>query len=191
MHEVNSRIEQAKENAGTHGVGSRRHFVRGACAVIPVVLTVGSRSALANGGCLSPSASASINLLHSRPNRTDGSCALGRTPWYWQSAADTQNNLLARNTLFSTPFPGGFLGKTIEQVIIENGTQDPQQLGAHLGAAWCNLQMGWVDASVLSLEVLGKMWAGRISGYYPIDGALLPVWGPADIVTYLKTTMPL
>lgn len=190
MHEVNSRIEQAKENAGIHGVGSRRQFVRGACAVVPVVLTVGSRSALANGGCLSPSASASINLLHSRPDRTGGSCA-GRTPEYWQSAAVTQNNFLARNTLFSTPFSGGFPEKTIEQVIIGNGTQDPQQLGAYLGAAWCNLRMGWVDESVLSLEVLGKMWEGRSSGYHPIDGALLPVWGPEDIVTYLKTTMPL
>ncbi len=67
------------------------------------------------------------------------------------------------------------------------GNQDPYQLGAHLSAAWCNLQMKWVDSTVLSLDVLRAMWANQNS-YKPVAGA---DWGPSEIVTYLKSTMPL
>jgi len=75
----------------------------------------------------------------------------------------------------------------MEQVISENGSQDPQQLGAHLAAAWCNLQMGWV--SVLNVATLQAMWNGRTLGFYPVAGDTTPVWYAEEIVAYLKTTM--
>ena len=169
---------------------SRRSFVRGATLVAPLALTVGSRSAMATA-CLSPSATASINLGKSRPGRSDGSCALGRTPGYWQNADSTHKDEWAASgaggTLFSTCFVSGFSGSTLKQVMNMTGNQDPAQLGAHLSAAWCNLQMGWVDSTVLSLDVLRAMWAGQ-NNYQPVAGVY---WTREQTVTYLKTTMHL
>lgn len=190
MNELNSQSEPSKEGAGSACLLARRHFVRGAGVAIPTVLSVGSRSALANG-CLSPSASASINLTQSRPNRNDGSCALGRTPGYWQNASTTHPaewaQCGAEGKKFSVCFLSGFGQKTLEEVMNLNGGQDPEQLGAHLCAAWCNLQMKWVDESVISLEVLRAMWAGQNS-YHPLAGV---TWSRQDTVNYLKTTMHL
>ena len=202
MSDIQSESQHVRKGAEHGGIG-RRRLLRAGLAATPVVLTVGSRSALAQGGCLSPSATASINLFHSRPDRPGDPCTLGRTPGYWQNAAKTHSNTLAKDTQFSSPYSGGFPGNTIEQVIELNGTGhsiqrrgsdgtgDPQQLGAHQGAAWCNLHMGWVDASLLSLATLQAMWAGRTSGYYPVAGDTKTVWYAEEIVTYLKTTMTL
>ncbi len=192
MSDIQSESQHVRKGAEHGGIG-RRRLLRAGMAATPVVLTVGSRSALAQVGCLSPSATASINLFHSRPDRPGDPCPLGRTPGYWQNAAKTHHDTLARVTRFNTPypFPGAFPGLSIEQVMKLTGVKDPYQFGAHLGAAWCNLQRGWVDASLLSLLTLQAMWNGRSSGYYPVSGATTPVWHAEEIVTYLKTTMPL
>ncbi len=180
---------QPVRKAAEHSGNGRRRLLRARLAA-PVVLTVASRSALANGGCLSPSASASIDLFHSRPDRPGEPCPLGRSPGYWGNVADLpHNNALARDTLFSVPYSSGFPNQSIEAVIKLTGNQDPQQLGAHLGAAWCNLKMGWVPESRLNLETLQAMWDGRNHGYHPVAGATLPVWNRGQIVDYLKTTM--
>lgn len=201
MSDIQSESQPVRKTA-EHGGHGRRRLLRAGLAA-PVVLTVGSRSALADGGCLSTSASASINLYHSRPDRPGDQLCAGRTPGYWQNAARNHSNTWAKDTQFSSPYFGGFPGNTIEQVIELNGTGhstqrrgsdgngDPQQLGAHLGAAWCNLHRGWVDSSLLSLATLQAMWAGRTSGYCPVAGDTKTVWYAEEIVTYLKTTMTL
>lgn len=171
--------------------GARRRFIRGAGAVIPVVLTVNARSALA-ATCLSPSASASIDLLHSRPNRTQESCS-GRTPGYWKEAWKTHPTEWGlsggEGVLFSSVFGSGYDGKALKEVMDLKGYEDPYELGAHLCAAYLNYKMGWVPTSVLDLSDLIAMWNGRNTGYSPISGV---VWYGADIVTYLKAhTMPL
>lgn len=184
--------EQPEAVAGGNARSGRRRFVRGVAAAVPVVLTMGSRSALATSGCLSPSASASISLLHSRPDRPRDGVCLGRTPGYWGNASKTHPTewaqVGAEGMLFSSVYAGGFPGKTLKQVIQLNGSGDPYQLGAHLAAAWCNWKMGWVPASILDLADLQAMWAGRNTGYTPVSGV---TWYAEDIVTYLKTTMPL
>jgi hypothetical protein len=191
VYKTGRTVTQATDAVGGSGGFGRRRFVRGVGIVIPAVMTVGSRSALASvGGCLSPSASASINLTHSRPDRQPGNCALGRTPGFWQNAWYTHPADWAavggEGMLFSTVFLGGFAGLTLRQVMDLNGTGDPYQLGAHLCAAWCNWKMGWVPDTVLSLPVMQTMWA-QGNSYQPIPGV---TWSKADIVTYLKTTMP-
>ena len=167
---------------------SRRRFVHGVGVVVPTILTVGSRSSLA-GTCLSPSASASINLLHSRQDRPhDGLCG-GRTPGYWKNAASNHGNLLAKENKFSVAFsdPSGFPEKSLEEVMsLRSG--DQYNLGAHLAAAWCNWRMGWVSNSVVDLPDLEAMWRGRNGGYTPVTGV---TWYAEEIVSYLKTTMPL
>ncbi len=187
MSDIQSESQPVRKTI-EHGGNGRRRLLR-AGLVAPVVLTVASRSALAQVGCLSTSASASIDMFHSRPDRPGEPCPLGRSPGFWGNAAETHSNTLARTTQFSDPYSSGFSNQSIEAVIKLTGNEDPQQLGAHLGAAWCNLNMGWVPASRLNLETLQAMWDGRNHGYYPVAGATLPVWNRGQIVDYLKTTM--
>ncbi|MBA3058031.1 MAG: hypothetical protein KJ614_01115 [Gammaproteobacteria bacterium] len=187
MSDIQSELPPVRKAVEQSGHGRRRLLRAGLAG--PVVLTVGSRSALANGGCLSTSASASINLYQSRPDRELDPCPLGRSPGYWGNAAQTHSNTLARDTQFSDPYSLGFQGKSIEAVIKLDGNDDSQQLGAHLGAAWCNLRMGWVPESLLSLQTLQAMWDGRSQGFHPVAGADLPVWDRSQVVDYLKTTM--
>jgi hypothetical protein len=175
--------EQSKVATGVNGPTGRRRFVRGVAAIVPVVLTAGSRSALATT-CLSPSASASISLLNSRPNREGGQCS-GKSPGYWYNAADNHNDKLARLTQFDV-IGSGFSGKTIEYVIGLNGTGDVSQFGAHIGAAYCNLIRGWV--TVVSLQTLQEMWRSRDLGYYPVSGSTAVVWGKEQVKSYLVST---
>jgi hypothetical protein len=165
---------------------TRRRLMRAGFAATPVVLTLSGRSAMASVACLSPSASASINLTHSRPGRSGDVCA-GLTPGYWKNAADNHGNFTAQNNRFDSVYILGFTPETMEGVCkLGGGSVDPQELGSHLAAAWCNLAMGWVPLSVLSLLDLQIMWAQRDTGYHPVPGV---TWSRAQIVTYLKTTM--
>lgn len=193
--------EDSQQVAGSTGSESRRRFVRGVGLAAPVMLAISSRSALATGGsCLSPSASASIALLNSRPDRDRVGCS-GRSPGFWsQAAKSTHPNHSwwvasgAEGKLFSNVFgdSSAFPGKTLKQVL-RNGMKDdpsfpdPYRLGFHLAAAWCNLQVGFVPASVLSLEQMKDMWRYRNTGYEPVPGMSTP-WYGEDIVRYIATT---
>lgn len=172
----------------------RRRFVRGVAAAVPVVLTARSRSVFATGGkgkCLAPSATASIALLNSRPDRKGYVCG-GRTPGYWQNCSKTHpwiwKQCGAETTKFSSVFGSGFSGLTLKQVMNLNGGGDPYQLGAHLSAAYLNYKMGWVPFEVMSLQDLKDMWNGRNGNYVPTAGV---TWGGEKIVAFLQTTMTL
>lgn len=187
--ETTSRIcnsEQTKVTADSRALVGRRRFVRGVAAVVPVVLTVGSRSVLGRDvTCLSPSASASISLLNSRPGRDpDGSCA-GKSPGYWKNAFANFGITIARSANFDAVFGSGPTG-TMEDVCATTGDADHAALARHLAAAWCNLQAGLVSPTVLDLGDLQAMWAGRFAGYSPVAGV---TWFDTDMITYLTTTM--
>jgi hypothetical protein len=193
--------EDSQQVVTPTGSESRRRFVRGVGLATPVMLAMSSRSALANGGlCLSPSASASIALLNSRPDRERVGCA-GGSPGFWSEASKSTHpnysywvSSAAEGKFFSAVFgdSSAFPGKTLKQVL-RNGMRDEPRfaddykLGFHLAAAWCNLQVGWVPASVLSLQQMKDMWRYRITGYQPVPGMGTP-WYGGDIVTYLSTT---
>ncbi|KAB2926761.1 MAG: hypothetical protein F9K30_05705 [Dechloromonas sp.] len=193
--------EDSQPLAGSTASESRRRFVRGVGLATPVMLAVSSRSALATGGtCLSPSASASIALTNSRPNR-DGIGCSGRSPGFWSQACLSSHQHYsywtmsgASGKLFSTVFndSSAFPGKTLKDVL-RNGMAgspsfaDPNRLGFHLAAAWCNLQVGFVPSTVVSLLQLRAMWAGRNLGYQPVPGMGEP-WYGEKIVKYLETT---
>jgi hypothetical protein len=179
--------------SGENGMkaAGRRRFVRGVGIATPVILTVASRSALART-CLSPSAQASIALDSSRPDRFKSECS-GLSPGYWKNAANPQHPNHgswtasgAEGMYFSVIFgASGFPGKTLKQVLQLNGSEDPSMLGAHLCAAWCNLQTGKVPSVVLSLQTMKAMWDGRTGSYQPVPGVF---WGASQIVEYIKTT---
>lgn len=168
----------------------RRRLVQGLSAG---VLTVSAKSALATGNCLSPSASASISLMHSRPDRDKWRCD-GRTPGFWFNAATTHPldwqyaGQTGDGEIFSVVFLSGFGNHRLRIVMGMTGNQDRWQLGAHLSAAYLNMRRGWVPEAVLNLNDLRAMWAGRNGTYSPTPGVS---WGGEQIVSYLKTTMPL
>ena len=160
----------------------RRRFIRGAGVAVPVILSVASRSTLACT-CLSPSASASINLLHSRPNRgDDGKCA-GLSPGYWK----THDYGPAAKTKFSLIDGGGntYSNKTMKEVVGLTGNENFAALARHLAAAWCNLRSGKVSSNVLDLKDLQAMWNGRNGAYSPTAGVY---WGSSQIIDYILTT---
>lgn len=167
----------------------RRRLVQGLGAG---VLTVSAKSSLATGNCLSPSASASISLLHSRPDRDKWRCD-GRTPGFWINAATTHPldwqyaGQTGDGEVFSAVFLSGY-SERLRIVMGMTGNQDQWQLGAHLCAAYLNMKRGWVPTSVLDITDLRAMWAGRFGTYSPTAGVS---WGGEQIVSYLKTTMPL
>lgn len=83
-------MENKQPTAAMVNENGRRRFVRGVGMAVPVMLAVRSAQASSSLGykCLSPSATASIALLHSRPNREQQTC-LGRTPGFWYNAECT------------------------------------------------------------------------------------------------------
>jgi hypothetical protein len=177
--------------SGENGMkaAGRRRFVRGVGIATPVILTVASRSALART-CLSPSAQASIALDISRPDRFKSEC-YGLSPMSWKNATFPQDSNHgswtasgAEGKYFSAIFGSGFPDKTLKQVL-RGLSEDPGTLGAHLCAAWCNLQTGKVPSTVLSLQTMKAMWDGRTASYQPVPGVF---WGASQIVEYIKTT---
>ena len=188
MSELDRQTEQPKVVAAGSQLLRRRRFVRGAGLAVPVVLTVSSRSAMAAVSCLSPSASASINLTHSRPLRNQGSCS-GQTPLFWSTASQGPNG---DNTAKDQPFDGIYssgYAHSMEWVcaLITPSPSLDDQFGAYLAAAWCNFAKGWVPTTVLTLAELQLMWSnGRLGIYQPVPGVH---WGMTDIIAYLKTTI--
>ncbi|MBN8461854.1 MAG: hypothetical protein J0M01_03430 [Dechloromonas sp.] len=190
MRDQSNQVGSGQAGMDSKSAG-RRRFVRGVGIATPVILTVASRSALAST-CLSPSAQASIALDRSRPDRRRGSECFGKRPDFWKEASNEKSahhghwkGCGAEDRYFSACFSAsdGFNGKTLKDVLASKGQDDPFKLGSHLCAAWCNLQTGKVPASVLSLETMKSMWAGRNGNYQPVAGVF---WGAPQIVEYIK-----
>lgn len=202
-------IESRPGNVSETPTGSRerrRKFVTKAGMIVPAILVAKSRSSLA-GQCLSPSASASINLLHSREDRSTSVCT-GGSPGYWKNqSVDSYRFLKTRfNTIFSPGFTGEVTIKitgtnkkdqdndtetlqgeklTIQQVIqLAGAKSDPDQFAAHMAAAWCNLSAGFVPREVLSLQELQAMWRDikQTGAYSPTHNV---TWSVSDVKFYL------
>lgn len=189
---------------------SRRRFTKSGLAVSGVLLTLASRSAL--GGdfvCKSPSGFLSGNVsAHGKPQ----TCS-GRTPGYWgrnrpaqwpspylpgqcnSSSGNSCTNVSewSGGTEFSSVFNcsgNGSIYKnySMMQVIWLGGGGDPHQLGAHIVSALLNARMGWTPV-LTETQVKNIFNEWNLKGYFePTAGVK---WYAADIVYYLKTTMPL
>lgn len=192
---------------------SRRHFTKSGLAVSGVLLTLASRSALGGGlVCKSPSGFLSGNVSQ---HGTPVTCT-GGSPGYWGSHTDKwpspyltgscsdpqrkqdYNNWSNSGASSGTMFKDLALGfdcygygsrykdYSMLQVILLGGSGDPDQLGAHIVAALLNAQMGWTPVLTES-QVRGMFNEYASKGYFePTAGVK---WYPADIVTYLKSTM--
>lgn len=196
---------------------SRRRFTKSGLAASGVILTLASRPVLGQWACQSPSGFQSGNVS---PHGTPPSCS-GLTPGYygthpeeWQQwgydpgtcsatnrrggknttstscthIADWSNGTLFSAAFHCSGFATGYTGYSMMQVIWMNGRQDAYQLGAHIVAALLNAKSG--KTPVLTEQAVKDIfneWAAK-NYYEPTAGVQ---WTAEDIVTYLKTTMPL
>ena len=73
------------------------------------------------------------------------------------------------------------------QVLWLGGRGDPYQLGAHIVAALLNAQKGWTPVlTVAQVKNIFNEWNDK--GYFEPTAGIK--WYAADIVYYLKSTMP-
>lgn len=188
---------------------SRRRFTKSGLAVSGVLLTLASRSALGNGFvCKSPSGFLSGNVsAHGNPQLCSG-----RTPGYWGTHPEqwplpylpgscsgstlrscTQASNWSGGTLFSSVFDCSingsiYNGYTMMQVIWMAGGTDPHQLGAHIVSALLNARSEWTPV-LNEGQVINIFNEWNQKGYF--EPTVNVKWYAADIVYYLKTTMPL
>lgn len=188
---------------------SRRHFTKSGLAVSGVLLTLASRSALAQVACKSPSGYQSGNVSQ---HGTPVTCS-GLTPGGWQNTVThpwpspyspgtcTEINgggncktWANDGTMFNDPFLGfnctnnglPFASRSMMQVILLNGQNDATQLGSHIVAALLNAKKGYTP-------VLTEAQVRNIFNEWDQNGYFEPTagvhWNSAEIVTYLQSTM--
>jgi len=201
------------------GVDPSRRKLAGAALGVSAMFTLASRPVLAGGQCLSPSGAISGNLSqHGTPilcsGRTPGYWKTHSGSWpspYLPGSCNAGNgcnkvqnwkNGTLFHPLFSgTQFMADLDGKpstpktslSLMQVLMLNngsnpwGLTDPDNLGAHIVAALLNAKAGLTP--VLSeMDVIG-IWNEWVSkGYFEPTANVK--WNAAQIVDYLKTTMP-
>lgn len=182
--------------------GSRRRLLRGGLGVAPVLMTVASRPVMA-GVC--ESASSHTSLSGSRVAAADR-CS-GGSPTYWMSRSSTSGSSsstaylmdvsTSTGSLASITFgsvfgvAGGYGDKTFLQVL-ESGHSSSSKdgLAAHLVAAVLNVQAGYTPATVLDVTRAQSIWSDyNALGYFEPTAGIR--WDSAQIIDWLKTTMPL
>lgn len=201
-------------------INPSRRKLAGAALGVSAIFTLASRPVLAANQCMSPSGAVSGNLSqHGTPitcsGRTPGFWKMHAPEWpspYLPGSCSTGNacNRVQHwtgGTLFHPLFSGTqFMAdidgnpstpKTslslMQVMMLSNGSNpwgltDPDNLGAHIVAALLNAKAELTP--VLSeMDVMG-MWNEWVSkGYFePTAGVK---WSSAQIVDYLKTTMPI
>lgn len=185
---------------------------------VSAIFTLASRPVLA-AQCTSPSAAASGNLSqHGTPvictGRTPGYWKQPQHAKAWVApyTQGTCSNGAGKGSLGCMESPEKWTGGTLfhdvfggsnfkinnkslsmNQVMIMNnhsyaGLSDPDNLGSHIVAALLNAASGKTVGVLSVMGVIG-MWNEWVTkGYFePSAGAK---WNSAQIVTYLKTTMP-
>ena len=200
-------------------INPSRRRLAGAALGVSAIFTLASRPVLAADQCMSPSGAVSGNLSqHGTPTlcsgRTPGYWKTHSGSWpspYLPGSCNAGNSCnLVQNwkggTLFhplfsGTQFMADLDGKpgtpktslSLMQVLMLNngsnpwGLADPDNLGAHIVAALLNAKAGLTP--VLSeTDVIG-IWNEWVSkGYFEPTANVQ--WNSAQIVDYLKTTMP-
>ena len=201
-------------------VDQSRRRLAGAALGVSVVFTLASRPVLAADQCMTPSAAVSGNLSqHGTPTlcsgRTPGYWKTHPESWpspYLPGSCNGGQNICnqAQNwkngTLFHPLFSGtqfmadldGNPGtpKTslslMQVLMLTNGGNpwgltDPDNLGAHIVAALLNAAAGLTPVlSVTDVIGIWNEWASK--GYFEPTANVQ--WNSAQIVDYLKTTMP-
>lgn len=208
-------------DAPTHSpISTSRRRLTGAGLGVSAIFTLASRPVLA-AQCTSASSAASGNLSqHGTPTqctgRTPGYWKVSQHGENWPAlytqgtcnekgggkgnggCSESPENW-AGGTAFHPEFFGikfkiGDKSLSMNQVMILNNSTylnitDDHNLGSHIVAALLNAASGKTDG-VLTVATVKAMWSEcQIKGYFePMAGAK---WTPAQVVTYLQSTMTL
>lgn len=197
-----SNKETLKSQSDKDGVSeNRRRLIRAGLAAAPVVLTLKSRSVLATGGhnCIKPSAFSSLqaaNMHLSRPVQNDFACL---SHGYWKThnhpapyGDKTKSYFLAVPAgapvgSVSAGFsgdPGGFAGKTLEQVL-NMGGGGLTALARHTVATFLTaVHYGDDPTKVLLTSIqCRQLWSALAAGgtWSPFPGAN---WNLGDTLAY-------
>ncbi len=188
--------ESPPSAAGDPNTG-RRRLLRGGLATAPVLLTLVSRSVLAQQ-CMTPSGYVSANA--STAGR--GMACTGRTPGYWRQSQHfsawtppyyptTVSGPGGHNaTLFDSVFSPHYPNKTLLDVLQPQvvGAGPPNDVARHIVAALLNVAAGWTP--VLTPTVLKDMWKEYLTkgSFSPSSGAS---WNHDELIDYLLITMPM
>jgi hypothetical protein len=180
---------------------ARRRFTRAGAAASGVLLTLHSQPGMAQVICASPSGFQS-GLISARPN--DPGACVGRTPGYWKNVPDKGSFKAGKSypaganptDLFSSVFfctmemdsTYGSKTCTLDFIMSTEQSWDKHNLGAHLVAAYLNVLAGF--SQFQTVPMLKNIWNElRDKGYFtPTAGVK---WDSAQVVDYLKGTMPL
>jgi hypothetical protein len=197
-----SAVSSSAGGAANDARSIRRRLLRGGLAA-PVLMTVANRPALAN---VCTTSSAHTSMSGSRLTTTE-SCS-GRTPTYWlsqtsRSSGSSTSAYLMESTrtvaagdgavLFGSVFGsvGGYETMTFQQVL-EAGHLSTGKVGlaAHLVAAVLNSKAGYTPVGVLDVAKAQSIWSdySHRGWYEPTAGVK---WYEAELIDWLKTTMPL
>lgn len=179
---------------------SRRKLLKAGAAASPLAFVIATRPARATGNlCQAPSAFGSMHA--SGPGKEHPTC-IGRTPGYWKQKQHFDAwpspyfpvdrpppASLVASQFHGVGFSGSqFNGRTLLDVLGEGGDAGGYvALARHIAAALLNAASG--KTPVLTVAAVLQIWNDYVArGYYePTAGVK---WDAEQIVTYLKSTMP-
>ena len=195
--------EKLKEEPRPSGEPPRRRLLRGGLGAAPILMTLASRSVLADNSCRTMS-----GFLSAPTSRhgTQYTC-LGRTPGYWKQpqffdewpkpyypvptrVGSTTKPATTFNSVFS---PSPYSSSTTFLQVLETGGGPPDSVARHVVAELLNIQKGWV--TVVTVNQLKTIWhdymvtGGGTVGYFSPSAGVK--WYHDDIVNYLTSTMTL
>ena len=177
---------------------ARRRFTRAGAAASGVLMTLHSQPGMAAIVCATPSGHASALVSARNPDAT--SCS-GLSPGVWYQSTQPRGkhgNIpghvkwptgITPDTKFGKIFTtsktiGGY---TFEQVLSSNDPGvDPDNLGAHLAAAYLNVLSGrsTFQNEVMLVNIWNELQTYNV--FHPTAGV---DWHARDVVEYLKSTM--
>jgi hypothetical protein len=175
---------------------ARRRFTRAGAAASGVLMTLHSQPGMAAIVCATPSGHASALVSARNPDAT--SCS-GASPGAWYESTQPrgkQGNIpghlkwpVSKNTTFGSVFTTGMEigGMTFVDVLGNiKPAADPDNLGAHLTAAYLNVMAGL--STFQNEGMLTNIWheLTAFGVYHPTAGV---DWNARDVVEYLKSTM--
>jgi hypothetical protein len=178
---------------------SRRRFTRAGVGASAVVMTLASRSVLANVACGTASGFTSVNQS-ARPGdellRCDGityQAWIGTANWPIPKTKIVNDAFLHPvSEIYETGEITSGSGTTTPSVKLKKATLEQALLGSktpevvrYLIAALLNAHAGKsTNPSVESVQTIFKEWSNK--GFYEVTRGIQ--WGPADIIKYLEAT---
>jgi len=161
--------------------GSRRRFTASGLAASGVLLTLASRSVMANTAQTPSGFASGNNSVHCQQSITQG-----RSPGYWKNYPKMWPipSTMKFSSVFACSSKSVYHSFSMMDLLTPQAV-DQNNLGMHLVAALLNARMGWTP--FLTEERIRSMFSEwQNTGHF--SPTVNVYWDSAQIVTYLKST---